>query len=1773
MDEYVGFVFISILHFALLCGCADVFLSADRQFVTENSTLTFTCSTLNDVHFAEFYENQKRVVRIGNLDKCSSTIYDPVSNCSCLNLTTYTCTTNPLNRNNYNEIWSCVSYSHQNTGTKSKNNITIDVRVPIASVSISPQQNNSMTINEGEELQLTCETSYGLPAANISWYLENNTDSVYVDYRILNSSKREVDENVDRTKSVKSILTHTVSRGEDGMDVYCNASNEEFIRVSSKAIRLNIQYLPQELVYINGNLSYDTFYMMKNSAIKQSLQCSVQGGNPLAKISWSCYNGIQTDMNTPSSAVSDVSWFARDFNDSTCTCNASHALSWSGSQEVSVQVIFEPSLIICKVGNSELYRGILNVTLASNVELNCSSNGNPKPYNFTWVWPTRNTSSGQFLSVKHVQRSMQGKYTLMVENIMKPSIGPTVKGQANTTFDMHVQYGPSTPTLKLVTNNTNITTSTISVKRNETVRIACIAVGNPTPSYNWSTGHKTQILTTTFDSDTNITCKVSNTIFPTGGMITQASVDASLHVNVLLKPARIICDVGTSKLEWGYLNVTLNSNVTLTCKSDGNPKPNNFTWIWPNRNTSAGHILSLSNVQRSLHGRYTLFVENVMNPTIGPTVKGEANATFDMHIQYQPGTPTFIFETNNSYITTSNISVIRNEEISIACSADGNPPPSYTWSTGHKGQNITTAFDSDTNLTCKVSNTVYPTGAGIIQSAFDSSLQINILYPPDVPVLWIYSSCRKNSTLEQNVLRVLEFDQVRVECFAAGNPEPKCQWTNHSKSRALDISNASKEDTGIYFCNASNTMNTTHGRTVVGRNVSSFYLDIMYPPKITNLNTSVVVLEGVNFSLLCEVKPGNPNVTIHYWTSIQLPASYKSGQNLIIQNISRHDEGIFTCFAQNKIQPTLCTEINGSDVRNVTIDVQYKASIITFTAMNTTIATVHHGDEVSFTCEVDSDPPADTYIVSTNGSVLRNIKGNNLFKYTKNSSCLEDIGQFSCVSANTHNRDKPDIRNVTVVVECSPFYRPNYFQNTTISARPGNFAVLHFSVFSNPPPTQFTWTNISNNMRLTNDTTTSDRIIIHTTNDMSSSLIIKRVEPWDFGNYSVWVENEIGSMNETFRIVEEIPSTSPDHPFINVPPDEQAKTNTIGVVIGGSVGAITAVVITAVVVIIIVYRKMKGTANHDNNNLQLLQDTRHKSGKMETCFDNVLPMSDDASMYEEEKNIYGNIHTNDAFGNTLTIKTLRDTIRQLKLDPLPLFKEFYTLQMGLKYDTKHALKKNNVAKNRYRMVYPYDSSRVVLPFLREDSDSDFINASYIDGFCKPRKYIAAQGPLENTISDTWRMIYSEDVKIIVMVTNLIETGKIKCFKYWPDDRATYGECNVKLDQVEEYADFVVRQITYSMEGTRFERQLVQFHYTSWPDKNVPATALSLVQFWRKVKQSEFVEKTPWIVHCSAGVGRTGTFIALDYLFDQGKVDGKLNVPETVNLLREQRISMIQTKEQYLYLHDAITEILDPVGQIFTPENSLRLLSTATEERKLIKEFKVITNSIVNVKTDIEGNDYDLKKMPDGVLPENICKSIDQTVIPDDLFRPLISTGNDFINAVYIPTYRDAEKYIVTQYPLQNTVLDFVRLLWDHSIEDVVLLDVGDEKRQNKQTVVHQFTAWPGYLNLCEPKPLTNFLQTISRIGGPVVVQCHDGYSRSGLFAALLSIVDRIKTDKEVAIADTVRVVKHRRQAAITDVEQYQFCHEVVFEYLKNRGGNVDDSENQEYVNMTFPKFL
>ncbi|XP_060602369.1 receptor-type tyrosine-protein phosphatase T-like [Ruditapes philippinarum] len=252
--------------------------------------------------------------------------------------------------------------------------------------------------------------------------------------------------------------------------------------------------------------------------------------------------------------------------------------------------------------------------------------------------------------------------------------------------------------------------------------------------------------------------------------------------------------------------------------------------------------------------------------------------------------------------------------------------------------------------------------------------------------------------------------------------------------------------------------------------------------------------------------------------------------------------------------------------------------------------------------------------------------------------------------------------------------------------------------------------------------------------------------------------------------------------------------------------------------------------------------------------------------------------------------------------------QFKALPQGMVENFSEAVKLENKGKNRYTRLYAYDDTRVVLN-TEEDSISDYINACYVHGFNKSRKYIATQGPTKNTVADFWWMVWQEDTSKIVMLTNLIEEGRNKCIKYWPDDMEEYfGKLKICLKKVETNSQFDIRTLSVKKDNSA-EKTVTQFHFTVWPDKGIPRYASALVHFLKKVNNAPTHGSSPIIVHCSAGVGRTGTYIALDYLTDQGKTLGYVDVAGCVDSLRRQRVSLVQTLDQYIFVHRALVESL------------------------------------------------------------------------------------------------------------------------------------------------------------------------------------------------------------------------------------------------------------------------
>ncbi|XP_016159414.1 PREDICTED: receptor-type tyrosine-protein phosphatase O [Ficedula albicollis] len=221
----------------------------------------------------------------------------------------------------------------------------------------------------------------------------------------------------------------------------------------------------------------------------------------------------------------------------------------------------------------------------------------------------------------------------------------------------------------------------------------------------------------------------------------------------------------------------------------------------------------------------------------------------------------------------------------------------------------------------------------------------------------------------------------------------------------------------------------------------------------------------------------------------------------------------------------------------------------------------------------------------------------------------------------------------------------------------------------------------------------------------------------------------------------------------------------------------------------------------------------------------------------------------------------------------------------------------NRCKNRYTNILPYDFSRVRLVSMNEEEGSDYINANYIPGYNSPQEYIATQGPLPETRNDFWKMVLQQKSQIIVMLTQCNEKRRVKCDHYWPftEDPVAYGDITVEMLSEEEHTDWVYRsfRISYADEV----QDVMHFNFTAWPDHGVPTTnaAESILQFVQMVRQKSAKAKGPMVIHCSAGVGRTGTFIALDRLLQHIRDHEFVDILGLVSDMRSYRMSMVQTE--------------------------------------------------------------------------------------------------------------------------------------------------------------------------------------------------------------------------------------------------------------------------------------
>ncbi|KAL9899426.1 protein tyrosine phosphatase 99A isoform 2-T2 [Glossina fuscipes fuscipes] len=373
---------------------------------------------------------------------------------------------------------------------------------------------------------------------------------------------------------------------------------------------------------------------------------------------------------------------------------------------------------------------------------------------------------------------------------------------------------------------------------------------------------------------------------------------------------------------------------------------------------------------------------------------------------------------------------------------------------------------------------------------------------------------------------------------------------------------------------------------------------------------------------------------------------------------------------------------------------------------------------------------------------------------------------------------------------------------------------------------------------------------------------------------------------------------------------------------------------------------------------------------------------------------------------------------------------------------EHSQHPENKRKNRYLNITAYDHSRVHLhPTPGQKKNLDYINANFIDGYQKSRAFVGTQGPLPDTFDCFWRMIWEQRVAIIIMITNLVERGRRKCDMYWPKESIeTYGVIQVKLVEEEVMAMYTVRtfQIKHlklkKKKQANTEKTVYQYHYTNWPDHGTPDHPLPVLNFVKKSSAANPNDAGPIVVHCSAGVGRTGTYIVLDAMLKQIQHKGVVNVFGFLRHIRIQRNFLVQTEEQYIFIHDALVEA------IASSETNLRA--------EQIEELKNCTPYLEQqYRNIIQFQTKDIH-IASAMKQVNSIKNRG-AIFPIEGSRVHLTPkpgeeGSDYINASWLHGFRRLRDFVVTQHPMTHTLKDFWQMVWDHNAQTIVLLSSLDE---------------------------------------------------------------------------------------------------------------------------------
>ncbi|XP_029677428.1 receptor-type tyrosine-protein phosphatase kappa isoform X2 [Formica exsecta] len=487
--------------------------------------------------------------------------------------------------------------------------------------------------------------------------------------------------------------------------------------------------------------------------------------------------------------------------------------------------------------------------------------------------------------------------------------------------------------------------------------------------------------------------------------------------------------------------------------------------------------------------------------------------------------------------------------------------------------------------------------------------------------------------------------------------------------------------------------------------------------------------------------------------------------------------------------------------------------------------------------------------------------------------------------------------------------------------------------------------------------------------------------------------------------------------------------------------------------------------------------------------------------------------------------------------------EFQTATKVETHSCRHATKPANKEKNQNQKCIPYDYNRVVLETIEGEPDSDYVNASYVDSILKPNAYIVTQGPIENTVTEFWRMVWQEQASCIVMLTKTFDFIKVMCVQYWPaskDKDEEYGGIGVSVLKEEELANFHIRTIKLYKKNENDEiteeRTLLQFHYTEWHSHTCPF-GNAVLEFRRRVRavvgSTIKNESGPMVVHCNDGGGRSGVYLAIDANMELAEEEDAFDVFGYLKKLRQSRRGLIENLEQYKFIYDTLEEFVVcgaswfPVAELSQRLKQKSIKNPITKMNEYQREYQQICKQTPR---------FTIGDCAGGHRADNREKNRDVLVVPPDNFRPYLTSfqGNsftDYINAVFVDVFR-INKKIVSLTELMAGV-----------------------KAPPKTVQLFQLTCWPmGHKVPTSTNSLVELMNMVERWRqrtdyGPVAVVSPDGRSRCGVYCAANACIEQVIQHGEVDIFQAVKTVRRHRPQLVENMTEYKYCYDLVLHYV------------------------